>query len=217
MKENKLKITNKMLAIMVAGGITFSPIVSNAINYKPGTFIELSIDESKLFNQYVVKEGDNASIISQKICRYFDEEVTTKYWPAIAFLNAYPRTINPGDIIIFPKTFERLQSLNEDLKETGWTNRYVKKNKIYKKKNKEKISRDNIESLLYEIYGDSVCIDEDFIHLYLEIQGLDDKYALSDNSKFVDDQLFYLTEWIPTLDELNEYRKNNSSKIKKLK
>jgi len=43
-------------------------------------------------------EDDNLSKISEKICGHYKKEVTTKYWPALAFLNGYPRVINPGDI-----------------------------------------------------------------------------------------------------------------------
>ena len=138
-----IRISRRMMALLVAGGISMAPIPGTAVtnnSYDPGTFVKMA-DENEVYGQYVVKKGDNASRISEKVCSHLRVEITPKYWPAIAFLNGYPRVIDEGDIIIFPKTIEELETLNNELRECGWTARYIQKNKIYKKKPKKVVSK----------------------------------------------------------------------------
>ena len=220
MEKEKLRITPKLIALLVAGGIALTPIEGSCLtnnSYDPGTFVKkVEQDETSEFGEYIVKEGDNLSKISEKVCSHLRVEITPKYWPVLAYLNHYPRVIKPGDIIIFPKTFERLLEMNNKLQEIGWTSKYKQANKVYGiKRPKKKLSMEAAGALLYDIYGEEVCVDEDFIRLYLRIQGLDDKYTLTMNNSMDDNTLFELTEWIPTLDELNDYQQKNKPKTKK--
>ena len=63
-----------------------------------------------------------------------------------------------------------------------------------------------IYSLLREIYGPHVRVDRNFVRNYLNIHGLKDQYEILDTNEFDTDVFFILTEWIPTLDELEEYK-----------
>ena len=180
--------------------------------YKPGTFItgtesygdptdEENYDyEESQYGKYVVKKGDNTSKISEKICRYYDVDVTTKYWPVIAFLNGFPRVLKEGDVVIFPGEFEDMENLLISLKENGWTARYIQKHDIYgSRKNQEGTL--TLGELLKDIYGDSVCVDEDFARKYLRVIGLRG-YNLDSIVNGNTDTYFRFTEWIPTLNEL---------------
>lgn len=214
MKIENLKLTNRVLSLLTAATITFAPVVNaSAAKYKPGTFISETVENGDtIYNQYVVKEGDTLSRISEKICSHFREEISTEFWPALAFLNEYPKVSNPGDLIIYPSTYEKLVELNSKLRELGWTSRYIIKNKIYKKTKKQALPRESIADLLCDIYGDTTCVDEDFIRLYLRAQGLEDKYYLTDNKGLSNETIFELTDWIPTLDELEAVQNNKKSK-----
>ena len=219
MKISNIKISKKLLSLLVAGGISLAPIEGLAITnntYNPGTFVKkIEQDESKKYGEYIVKKGDNLSRISEKVCSHLRIESSTKYWPVLAFLNNYPRIIDEGDIIIFPKTFERLEELYDKLDKSGWISKYKQKYKVYGlKQPKKKLSMEAVGSLLYEIYGDDVCIDEDLINLYLKVTGLDNKYILTSNYKMDSETLYALTEWMPTLQELNEYSEKNNPKTK---
>ena len=217
MKEENIKLSRRLMALLVAGGISFAPIKGKAItnnSYDPGTFVKIAEEEDTPYGKYVVKKGDNVSRISEKVCSHLRIEITTKYWPAIAFLNSYPRVIEEGDIIIYPKNPLDLEKLNDELRKVGWTKRYIQKNKIYKKSPKKNVGLNSISALLYEIYGPNVCIDEDFIHLYLKIHDLDSSYILTENTGLDNDTIFELTDWIPTLEELMDYRYENKGKTK---
>ena len=220
MNNSKLKVSKKLIALLATGGIAFAPVeaVLGETKYIEGKFVkEIEKDETEEYGQYVVMEGDNLSKISEKICGHYHQEVSTKYWPALAFLNGYPRIIKPGDIIIYPKSFDRLVEMNNKLRKLGWTAKYIYNNKIYggEKKKKVKLSTELVGVLLSDIYGDSVCVDPDFIRLYLQIQGIDDKYYLS-TTQSLDQEAFYdLTNWIPTIEEIETFREENANKTKK--
>lgn len=186
--------------------------VTTVQKYKNGTFIdELMEYEESQYRRYVVAKGDNISLISKKICRYYEQEPTTKYWPVLAFLNQFPRVIQPGDILIFPGTFEDMDGLWSDLKETGWIDRYVAKNKVYSKSKSSKSKGTTVGDLIAEIYG-SEYKNPEFVQRYLKIQGLDSKYSIDSVISGNNDALFELTDWIPTLEEINN---NGQSKIKR--
>ena len=219
MKEENIKISRRLMALLVAGGISMAPIPGSALtdnSRDPGTFVRsVEQDETTEYGEYIVKEGDNLSRISEKVCSHLRIEITPKYWPALAFLNGYPRVINPGDVIIFPKSGDKLIELNERLQEIGWTSRYKQKYKVYGvKKSRKPLSMLSVSALLSDIYGSSVCVDPDFVNLYLEIQGLDESYYLTDRDGLDNDTVFKLTDWIPTLDELKQYRDEHKPKTK---
>ena len=214
MNKINLRLNKKTLALLVAGGIALTPIDMALANpkYVEGTFVkEIEQDENEEYGQYVVMKNDNLSKISEKICGHYRKEVSTKYWPALAFLNGYPRVINPGDIIIYPKSFDRLVAMNEKLRKIGWTAKYIYNNQIYGvKKQKKRLSSDLVGVILEDIYGDDVCIDEDFIRTYLEINGLTDNYYLTTNGTFNSEILADLTENIPTVEQIDKYKENKS-------
>ena len=211
-----LHVSKKMIALLAAGGIAFAPVEATLgePRYVEGTFVkEVEQDEEEEYGQYVVMENDNLSKISEKICGHYHQEVSTKYWPALAFLNGYPRVINPGDIIIYPKSFERLVAMNDKLRKLGWTAKYIYNNNIYgKKKIRKKLSYQYVKILLEDIYGDSVCVDPDFIKLYMDYKDLNDYYYLSPSSSVNSSVLADFTESIPTLDELQDYQQNKTKK-----
>ena len=213
MNKDNIRFTTKVLSLALAAGITLlSPCNCFAEKSpKQGSFIEYTMENGETkYNRYVVKEGDNLSHISEKICRFFGEEITAKYWPVVAFLNEFPRTLRPGDIIIFPETYEELVLMYNNLKEIGWISRYSNKNDVYGK-NKQRKFRKTIDDLLHEIYGNSVCVDVDFIRSYLKTVGLEDKYD-SYSGDFGNDELFELTDWIPTLKEIENSKSYKKSK-----
>ena len=212
MKKNNLRVTPKLIALLVAGGISLAPVAGSCLtnnSYDPGTFVKyVDEDETRQYGEYIVKEGDNLSRISEKVCSHLRIEITPKYWPVLAFLNDYPRVIEPGDVILYPKSAEFLEIMNDKLQELGWTSKYKQTYKVYgEKKKKAKLSMEAVGLLLSNIYGEEVCVDEDFIRLYLKVKGLDDKYILTNNSEIDNNTLFDLTEWIPTLDEILEYQR----------
>ena len=220
MKKDTLRVTPKLIALLVAGGISLAPVAGSCLtnnSYNPGTFVKyVEEDESRQYGEYIVKDGDNLSRISEKVCSHLKIEITPKYWPVLAFLNDYPRVIKPGDVILYPKNAEFLEIMNDKLQESGWTSKYKQTYKVYgEKKKKAKLSMETVGLLLYNIYGERVCVDEDFIRLYLEVKGLDDKYILTTNSKIDNNTLLELTEWIPSLDDIKEYQKEKKPKIKK--
>ena len=200
MKVNNLKLSAAFLSIVVAGGITIGSLNNcYAETYKPGTFIteQTEVNDVK-YNQYVVKKGDTLSNISIKVCKFFNEEKSTKYWPALAFLNNYPRIVKPGDILIFPETYDQLVQLNSNLRKMGWTARYIQGNNIYNEEDSY-LSFD-IYKLLEEIYG--IEITDDLVNNYLECINFDSENKKYNLNSIDNETLFALTEWIPPLEDI---------------
>ena len=209
-KESKLRIASVALtASILINGFALTKPANAETKYQRGTFITENVNEENNYFGYVVKKNDSLSTVSKKICKYLGIESTTKYWPVLAYLNNVKTTvIVPGDILVFPTTIEELESLLENLKESGWTNNYIKKNHIYKNK-----KRRTVRSLVEEIYGSS---DDDFVELFLQIQGLESTYDIDSVIEAGDtEMLFDLTEWLPTMDELTEYDQKDRPKQKR--
>jgi hypothetical protein len=210
MEKGKIRISPKLIALLLAGGIAFAPIEGLAKtdnSYDPGTFVKwVEMDDTCTYGVYIVKEGDNLSRISEKICSHFGIDITTKYWPLLAKINKYPRIIKPGDIILFPKTYKKFIKEFNDL-DPKWISEYKTNNKVYGPE-KTEISINEVANLLYEIYGEQLeCIDPDTINLYLKVTGLDKKYEIIDFDKELNnDELFDLTDYIPTINEIKEYQ-----------
>lgn len=215
--KGKLRITPKLVTLALAASLALTPIAGNAItdnSYNPGTFVKWA-DEELPYGLYIVKEGDNASRISEKVCSHLRIEITAKYWIVIALENNYPRTIKPGDVIKFPKTEEELLNEYAEIRASGKLARYVQKNNIYKETPKKRISMNAVAKILADFYGPEVCIDPDLIYLYLETTGLDKKYILT-TDEIVDSDIYYdFGNWIPTIDELKEYREEKTQKTNK--
>ena len=212
--KTKIRFISGAMAIMLANGIAFAkPVNAGAESYKRGTFIEEKVEyEQKEYLRYVADKTDNLSKISRKICHYYGIEVTTKYWPVLAFLNDVKKAIvRPGDIFLFPITIDEMEELYELLNTSGWIKAYVKANNIYKHKKKEVIT---VGDLLAEIYGDKTCVDPDFVYAYLKMHGLDGLYTIDSVIDHSTDMLFYLTEWLPTVEDVENYQQKNKTKTK---
>lgn len=214
MKENKSQITIKLATGVTAFMLTMSPVFAGSINnayaegvktasvtdtkYKEGTFIEnYMVDGEKTYNGYVVKRGDTTSRISEKASKYLKAEKSTKYWPVIAYLNNYPRTIKPGEIVIFPNNIEDMNELLSNLKSTNWVSKYIQYNGIYKNKKKNI----TVGEVIDQIYGKGASQDPTFVRKYLKTVGMNPaNYNAS--SELNGDSYFRLTDWIPTIEEL---------------
>ena len=195
-----LKLSQKIGSVLLAGSIILSSPTAALAEKAPkeGSYILVGTEQAEpdaKFNIYIVKEGDNLSRISEKICRkVYGIEPTTKYWPVLAFMNGYPKVAQPGDEILFPTTLEEMDARLTYLKESGLYGKYVRNNNIYKKKL-------TVKGLLEQIYGKKVCVDPDFIQTYLKTLGLEGTYDADSVIKTTDD-LWFLTEWIPSLPQM---------------
>ena len=218
---DKDELTKKIMVYIVAGSIAAAPVSSTLAEtkYKQGIFFQLNEEneENKPFTYYVVKKGDYLSKICRRICLLNNEPVSNDWWPAIAFLNDFPRVLQPGDVIRFYTDFNKNIELDQKLRDIGWTRRYIKENDVYGKRKRHRVSINKVGELLYDIYGNNVCVDEDFIRLFLDATGLSSKYELSENDDVNEDLLYDFTESLRPLDELYEYRQNNKQKTKKLR
>ena len=182
--------------------------LADSKKYKDGTFIDnfMTINDIQ-YDAYVVKSGDNTSRISEKICKHNGVEISTKYWPVIAYLNQYPCTIRPSDIVIFLDSVENMDELLAGLKSSNWYSKYVQYNKI-RKNAKKNIT---IGQVLDEIYGAGTSKDSAFVRKYLKTIGMDpEKYNAG--TELNNYTYFKLTDWIPTSEELID--NNNKEKTK---
>ena len=217
--DMKLRIKSGLLALMVAGGITLVHAPKTMAEeakpkYKEGTFIDIpSYDEHEesQYGIYVVKEGDNLSRISEKICRHQGVEISTKYWPVLAYLNGYPKVAQPGDLLFFLEDNEDMENTLKDLTKSGWKARYIQKNNVYGKKDDTQ-SGLTVMALLIDIYGKDVCTDPDFVRKYLKTIGQSGKFNADSVIKNTE-EYFKLTDWIPTLDDLG-YKPQESTNTK---
>ena len=154
-----------------------------------------------------VKNLTIPSSFTEKICKHNGVEVSTKYWPVIAYLNQYPRTIRPSDIVIFLDSVENMDELLAGLKSSNWYSKYVQYNDI-RKNAKKNIT---IGQVLDEIYGTGTSKDSAFVKKYLKTIGMDpEKYNAG--SELNNYTYFRLTDWIPTSEEL--VGENNKEKTK---
>ena len=198
----KLRLKSGTLALMVAAGIQTASLPKTTaedikITYKQGTFIDNTEED---YLKYVVKKGDCSSIISSKICNYFGIEKSTKYWPVIAYLNDYPRVIQPGDIIIFPKTIDEMNAMLTELKTKGYISSYIQKNSIYNENNIDGEEYMTMFELVSCLYGDDCYVDESFVTNYLKVREINKKFK--PNSKLTKEDVAYINECVPTIEEL---------------
>ncbi len=208
MKIKKLKVTSTFVTLALAGTLALAPVNVIAESHRQGSFISETVELNEVsYNQYVVKEGDTLSIISYKICQFFKEPASNEYWPALAFLNNYPRVSKPGDIIYFPTTFEDFKELNESLRSTGWTARYISKNDVYRHNRADSFSEYDVKKLLAEIYGPSVTIDDNFVNAYLKTVGMNNKNGEYNLDSLDNETFFKLIDWIPSLEEVDSNNK----------
>ncbi len=195
-----------MAVSMVFGNATTAYAASNT-QYKQGTFVTITNElTEKDYTVYIVKEGDYTSKISEKICRHFGVEISTKYWPVVAFMNGFPRVLQPGDIIFFPDTIEEMDKKLAEYKKSGKFARYVQKYNIYRDDDYDVIKDAwTIGQLLDDIYHNNwktnADIDPDFLKLYLKEVGLSGDYSL--DTKIDNLDLYVaLTIYVPTLEQI---------------
>ncbi len=216
-KETKVKIASGILAIALASGTILVPAnVLAETNTKIESQETVTENEEKPYNIHIVQPGENLSKISRIVCIELCGKSDASYWPVLAFLNDYPRVIHPGDELIYPKTMEEMQLLYDRLLETKWILRYIQSNDVYGTRKRSK--QYTVGELLRDIYGDDVCVDPDFVKLYVTAieteSGIKfstdyniDTIILDQNQDNIDySHLFNLTEWIPTLNELEKYK-----------
>ena len=94
-KETKMKmLTGALVVTMAVSALGMAPVNAYAETgvRKQCTIVEVQLENGQERQVYIVKEGDNLSRISEKLCRkVYGVEATTKYWPVLAFMNGYPR------------------------------------------------------------------------------------------------------------------------------
>ena len=186
-------------------------VIDDTKNYKIGTFSE---DEIDVFigdriikcTIYVVKKNDSLSAISGKVSKKYYGKYASKYWPAIAYLNAKESTIiHVGDKILCPINEEDAIYALEVAKETGYTSNFIKKNKVYQGK-KYPTVREIVAKICEKEYG--MKATEDFIQRYLYVQKKNlvnpenKKYFDPDREVKTNDEIWILSEWFPTLEDL---------------
>lgn len=224
-KNLKLGAAAVLLAITLAGNPVLSTMPSaHAEGIKKGTFYEEDMERFGVqCDGYVVKKGDTLSGISRSMCRHYrktennsDIEVTTKYWPVLAWLNLNILPINPGEVVYFPDSLEDTEAILSFLKESGWTADYIRKNDVYgKRKQKAAVSSEFVYTILTQIYGEggysdeilgehASSVDSDFVDKYFKLLGLDSKYYLIDDpsTPLPENFAFELTEYLPTPHEV---------------
>ena len=227
MKTKNLRITSAFLALTMTAALALSkPMdvkaeestnqvitinsndqeLNDSVGITENTEGLVEITNIKTYYMYTVQKGDNASLISKRICRKFNVTPTTKYWPVIAFLNNYPRVIRPGDVIYYPTSIEEMDSLLSMLKESGWLKNYIRLNRIYKR-------NDGVLTLgeiIDDIYGHGASKNPELVNAYLKIIGCEGMFDA--NSVIFDgniekpnyDLYFMVTEAIPTREEIQE-------------
>ena len=227
MKTKNLRITSAFLTLVMASNLALiKPEVAHADTEfnEQSIVINTNFEEEeenisaennegpveitnvKAYYMYTVQRGDNASVISKRICRRFNVTPTTKYWPVIAFLNNYPRIIHPGDTIYYPTTIEEMDELLSMLKESGWLSNYIRLNRIYKRNDGVLTFGEIID----DIYGRGASRNPELVNAYLKIIGCEGMFTV--NSVIFDCNLenpnynlyFMVTEAIPTREEINE-------------
>lgn len=205
-------------------------------NHKIGEFYDEETDT--LYNTIEVIENDNASKLSEIIIalynkekqipkedlEIFDAENTktsrSSFWPAVVYMNLEGRKkfrINPGDILIFPQYYSEFKELNGRIKANGWYSRYLTANNIHPAKRTMAVPKEEVRKMVEDIYskkypGEEICIDDDFLLKYINAHDNFGKYVFKDGSRLDKEESFGLVEWIPTLEELDDY--NSKKKIR---
>lgn len=181
------------------------------------------------YNTVLAEKGDTASKLSSRAIHYYmengdvPEDYREKYnndyntrsecWPVIVYLNTQPgkkyHTV-VGKPYIFPKTFDEMIWINNQLRETGWLARYIQNNNIYPKKETFYVPREEVRCLLEEIYRDqygrcNVVITDVEIDAYLRLHSYGGNFVLKKGSKLSEKEAGILTKWIPSYEELHEF------------
>ncbi len=172
MKNLKLR----MLSLGVAVTMPFvschmSKIHAEETDWTMASYMEENLENDDIDSvelaEYTVKKGDNSSRISEWICtNAYDIASTQKYWPVIAYINKYPRTIHPGNIIYYPKTLKGMEVYYSYVMTTGWYYGYVNNNHIYG-------NGKTLGDIINSIYGEDASADPEFVATFVRLIGED--------------------------------------------
>ncbi len=212
MKKNGLRILSGLAALMISGSSYTLVKLNNAkaegtndtiINYYDAdlenpkmiqivdvTPVEITeennISENNIeFGEYTVVRGDNASIISKKICKHvYHIEPTTKYWPVIAFLNGYPRVIHAGDVIVYPKNLKDMEKMLTWIKSSNngtkdsWLVKYLRSHRVYFDGERYLIENPQTAGEIFdEMFGKGASKNIELFNYYLKVLGIEGKYT----------------------------------------
>ena len=212
--ESKIRIMSGALAVLLlSNGYVLNKTANADAKYKRGTFIEETMQEDDYhYLAYVAKQGDNLSIISRKICKYFGVGATPIYWPVLEKMNG-GTVVCPGDIIKFPCTIDEMKIKLAEIK--GWTLETVNK------KAKETVSaykpsvptidtsvdgQMTLDDYVRKVYGTS---NPEFVAVLLDYQGISGKY---DEKSVITDKDNIKT---PTTDQLLDFLTEQKKSMRK--
>ena len=229
MEKGNIRITPKVFSVLAAGVLLITPATGLANDnqitqiieeikqqkLKPGTLIKSKQGE---YDYYIATNDDNASVISKMLCENLGMKKEGKFWPVIALLNThiYPGYLHEGDVVFLPNTTEKLEKLYEYYDSNHMITDYKVKNNVYGRK--KILPKEPFRQLLIDIYGGSVCVDDDFLLKYLKETKLDKKYELGDGEEFEGDMGSDITIYIPDLrdfdDDLYVFDDNTAKELK---
>ena len=237
MEEVKNLRTRVMSGLTAAGIALAGYAVTSPINVyaekvsKYGVTIDQETGEE--YNTVIVEEGDTASKISSRIVHYFienkevpaddkamfneDYDTRSRFWPVVVYMNTEPGCkyhSKVGEKFIFPKTYDELVEMNTYLRKSGWLARYVQNNHVYPQEKVYSVPREKtrrlVQGIYREMYNDpNLIVDDETLDAYLKAHNSkNSKFVYKKNSRLDKEELFILTEWIPTMDELNDYKED---------
>ena len=216
---------------------TGSKIVTSTPNTKYNNVNEHKIGEyydettGKTYYTIEVIKNDNASRISETAIAVYKKEkqipkkdwdlfedenskiTKSSFWPAIVYLNTEDKqkfSINPGDVLIVPTTYEEFKSLNGEIKASGWYSNYLAKNNIHLPRKvvelPKEVVRAYVQNIYNEIYPDAnVYVDDDTLRAYLRAHRANGKYVFNKEADFNYNKQYAITDWIPSPEQLETF------------
>ena len=234
--EDVKNLKTRILSGLTAAGIALAGYaVTSPVNaYAAGSSkygVTYNEETGEEYNTVIVEEGDNASKISSRIVHYFmqnnevpaDDKATfnedyntrAKFWPVVVFMNTEPGHkyhSRAGEKFIFPKTYEELVDMNTYLRKSGWLASYIQNNHVYPKERVLSVPKERTRRYVEEIYrvmypDQNIIVDDAMLDAYLRSHSYGNtKFVYKKQSKLDEEERYILTEWIPTIEELDEYR-----------
>lgn len=212
--KKKINIKAGLLALLMSANLS---LVEIPVSYAASLNEEVIVVEYKNTEgeietinckEYEVKKGDNLSNISRRMTEEYGIKPTTMYWPVLAYLNNYPRMIHPGNVLVYPETLDEAQKLYDELKEKKWIAKYIINNNVYGKRRQEIkgafMTNYTISKIIDEVYGEGASKNGDLVSAYLNAVNME-TYDDRLDKKLNNEEVFRLTEWLPTEKELTEY------------
>ena len=198
-KDIKIRLMSGLAALVMSSSLALVK-TENALadeTVKPAIVVDFN-EEDYSYDTYKVKKGDTLSKISEKVCTRLGAKADSGYWPVLAYLNGYPRTINPGNILVYPDNMVDVIELYNELDESGWIERYTKENKIYGGKKKKDEERTAVGIVVEPQYINRLTFDT-----YTVVEG--------DNLSHVSEKISHqygvpvTTKYWPVIAYLNDY------------